>query len=139
MKKLVLLFTSLIFILSIGAQGINEDSMKDMYSGEEGKITAYISGPATMLKALEDAFEADKGDVLDIVQLGCGPLRQRVWTEAESGCINADVFWGSDPLIYEALSEKGALENYTPKGYDNLADKYKVDKPYTLVMNVMVF
>lgn len=133
MKKFVLLLTSLIFLVSIGAQGIKEESTKDVYSGEEGKITAYISGPAMMLKSLEKAFEADRGDVLDIVQLGCGPLRQRVWTESESGCINADVFWGSDPLIYEALAKKGAIESYTPIGYENLDEKYKVDKPYTLV------
>jgi len=133
MKKSILILSSFIFITSIGAQGVNEASTKDVYNGKEGKITAYISGPATMLEALEKTFEADKGDVLDIVQLGCGPLRQRVWAESESGCINADVFWGSDPLIYNVLAEKGAIEAYTPKGYENFANKYKVNKPYTLV------
>ena len=104
MKKSILILSSFIFITSIGAQGVNEASTKDVYNGKEGKITAYISGPATMLEALEKTFEADKGDVLDIVQLGCGPLRQRVWAESESGCINADVFLGIRSINLQCIS-----------------------------------
>ncbi|MGD1819900.1 MAG: ABC transporter substrate-binding protein [Pleomorphochaeta sp.] len=133
MKKIFLLVSSLFILLSLNAQGTKEDLNKQIYSGKEGKITAYISGPANMLEALENAFEEDKGDVLDIVQMGCGPLRQRVWTEAQSGSINADVFWGSDPLLYEALSKQDVLEYYIPKGYDKLANRFQIDKPYTLV------
>ncbi|MGD1823180.1 MAG: ABC transporter substrate-binding protein [Pleomorphochaeta sp.] len=133
MKKCLIIFCSFFFVASLGAKGVNEENTTQKYGGEEGKITAYISGPENMLKELEKTFEEERGDVLDIVQLGCGPLRQRVWAESETGCINADVFWGSDPLLYEALADKGLLEDYKPKGYENIDDKYKSDKPYVLV------
>ena len=105
----------------------------DIYSGKTGRITVYISGPATMISKLEKAFEKEHGDVLDIVQMGCGPLRQRVWSEMEAGQIKADVFWGSDPLIYIALDNKGALEAFTPEGIEAVRDEFLTGSSYTLI------
>jgi iron(III) transport system substrate-binding protein len=103
------------------------------YAGEAGRITVYLSGPANMLERLEQMFEETHGDVLDFVQMGCGPLRQRVWTEYESGAIVADVFWGSDPLVYIALDEAGALDDFVPSGSEALKDVFKTEHNYTLV------
>ena len=103
------------------------------YSGEEGRITVYLSGPAAMLDKLEAEFEKENGDVLEFVHMGCGPLRQRIWAEMEAGTINADVFWGSDPLIFIALDERGALENYTPSGSEILKPEFKTAGSYTLI------
>ena len=131
--KIVLL--SLLIFLPLafsGAAGVNEMNVLDD-SAQTEKIMAYISGPATMLQELEQAFEKDRGDVLDIVALGCGPLRQRVWTEYETGGILCDVFWGSDPLVYIALDAKGALQDYTPKGIEALKPEFLTDGNYTLV------
>ncbi len=103
-------------------------------SAEPAKIVAYISGPSAMLAELETAFERDRGDVLDIVALGCGPLRQRVWTEYETGGILCDVLWGSDPLVYIALDEAGALYDYVPQGIEQVKSEYRTDgASYTLV------
>ena len=104
-----------------------------VYSGEEGRITVYLSGPAAMLDKLEQTFEKENGDVLKFVHMGCGPLRQRIWAEMESGSIKADVFWGSDPLIFIALDERGALEEYLPAGIDSLKPEFKTEGNYTLV------
>ncbi len=103
------------------------------YNGEQGRITVYLSGPADMLNKLETEFEKDNGDVLDFVQMGCGPLRQRVWAEMEAGGIKADVFWGSDPLLYNALAGKGALENYKPAGIDALKPEFQTEGSFTMV------
>ncbi|MDC7125535.1 MAG: extracellular solute-binding protein [Spirochaetales bacterium] len=118
---------------SASEQSSSEVSSLSSYTGKEGRITVYLSGPAEMLKKLEGSFEADNGDVLDFVQMGCGPLRQRLWAEMEAGQINADVFWGSDPLIYIALEEHGVLEDYTPKGVENLRPELKTDSAYTYI------
>ena len=104
-----------------------------LYSGEEGQITVYLSGPADMLDKLEVEFEKENGDVLDFVQMGCGPLRQRVWTEMEAGSIKADVFWGSDPLLYNALDDKGALESYEPEGFSALKSEFQTEGNFTIV------
>lgn len=118
-------------IVSLWAGGTQETA--NTYTGTEGKITVYLSGPATMLNKLESTFEQEHGDVLDLVHMGCGPLRQRLWTELESGEIQADVFWGSDPLIYNALDDRGALEAYTPKDMEAVMDRFKTGRNYTLV------
>jgi iron(III) transport system substrate-binding protein len=109
-------------------------SEKSTYGGEEGKITVYLSGSEPMIKKLEEEFEAQRGDVLDLLHMGCGPLRQKVWTEKEAGQIQADVVWGSDPLMYKVLAKEGALEKYLPKEYDTIKPEYKIgDGYYTLV------
>ena len=109
------------------------ESHSPVYTGTKGRITVYVSGPEEMLVKLEEAFESSEGDVLDLVQMGCGPLRQRVWTEYESGGIQADVFWGSDPLIYNALDTAGALEPYTPRDTDTLKPEFITNRSYTLI------
>ncbi len=96
----------------------------DVYNGEEGKITVYVSGPAKMIEKLEEKFEEERGDVLDIYHAGCGPLRQKVWAESEAGNLQADVFWGSNPLIYYALQEKGDLEDYQSEEIANTKDEF---------------
>jgi len=128
MKKYFVLLFLFVLTLSLFAEG-----KKETYYGEEGKITVYLSGPANMLNKLEVEFEKEQGDVLDFVQLGCGPLRQRVWTEMEAGQIRADVFWGSDPLVYNALDQKGALEAYQPMEIDKVKKEFLTDKNYILV------
>lgn len=112
----------------------NEDG-KGKYHGKEGKITVYLSGPEQMLNKIESEFETVNGDVLDLVILGCGPLRQKVWTEKQAGQIQADVVWGSDPLLYYALQDEGNLAQYSPKEYDNLKEEYKVGDNYYTIVN----
>ncbi|MBI9109446.1 MAG: extracellular solute-binding protein [Spirochaetales bacterium] len=125
---LVLVITSSVLVW---AEGRQESALS--YPGIEGRIKVYLSGPADMLDKLEGLFEEERGDVLEFVHMGCGPLRQRIWAEMESGMINADVLWGSDPLIYMALNERGKLEEYRPKGYENLKEEFQTEAGYTYV------
>ncbi|MCT4543581.1 MAG: extracellular solute-binding protein [Vallitalea sp.] len=111
-----------------------EASSSKGYHGKEGKITIYLSGPEAMLDKIEKEFETDNGDVLDLVKLGCGPLRQKVWTEKQAGQIQADIVWGSDPLLYQALKGEGDLVKYIPKDFEMIQEKYQVgDSFYTIV------
>ncbi len=105
-----------------------KEEVKDAYDGVEGKITVYVSGPEKMIQKLEEKFEEERGDVIEIYHSGCGPLRQKVWTECEAGQIHADVFWGSNPLIYYMLSEKGELEAYKSPELENLKPEFKLDQ-----------
>ncbi len=75
----------------------------------DGKILVYLSGPEAMLTKLEEGFEADRGDVADFLIMSCGEVRSKVWTEYEAGEVQADVVWGSDPLIYNKLDDEGLL------------------------------
>ncbi|MDD4843506.1 MAG: extracellular solute-binding protein [Anaerotignum sp.] len=75
----------------------------------DGKILVYLSGPEAMLTTLEEKFEAERGDVADFQIMSCGEVRSKVWTEKEAGKIQADVVFGSDPLIFNKLDEEGLL------------------------------
>lgn len=98
------------------------------------RIRVYLSGPAAMVQQLEKSFEAGRGDVLEMFHAGCGPLRQKVWTEVASGNVRADVFFGSNPLIYERFRNMGVLEAYESPEEKNLRDEYRLDHhDYTLV------
>jgi iron(III) transport system substrate-binding protein len=125
--------TVLLLLVVFNLHGGGQEESPASYSGTEGKITVYISGPEEMLTKLEEAFETDRGDVLELVHMGCGPLRQRVWAESESGGIKADVFWGSDPLIYMALGKKEALEEYHSPEAKNLKAEYLTEGNFYLI------
>lgn len=113
-----------------GQTSKNADSSSN--SGE--KITVYLSGPEEMLNKLEEAFEEENGDVCDFVIMSCGELRSKVWTESEAGSIQADVIWGSDPLVYNLLDAKGALEPLEIADIASISEAFIVgDKNYALV------
>ena len=121
--------------IPVGATRTEELPSPTRYSGEQGRITWYVSGPASMLEALEKGFERDRGDLVDVVAMGCGPLRQRVWMEAHSGEIRADVFWGSDPLIYHALDRHHLLDelHIADETSAAIAPVYRSNHNYALV------
>lgn len=91
------------------------------------KITVYISGPENMINKLEEEFEADRGDVADFLIMSCGQLRSKVWTEKEAGQIQADVVFGSDPLIYNMLDDEGLLDSIDIKNSEMIADEFKLE------------
>ncbi len=98
------------------------------------KILVYLSGPEEMLNALEAGFEAERGDVADFLIMSCGEVRSKVWTEKEAGAIQADVVWGSDPLIYNRLDDEGLLCDLS--GIENAAainGEYATDHHYLYV------
>lgn len=101
-------------------------------SGE--RITVYLSGPEQMLNKLEEAFEEENGDVCDFVIMSCGQLRSKVWAESEAGAIQADVVWGSDPLLYNLLDNEDLLEPLTITDVESINKAYMIeDKNYALV------
>lgn len=98
------------------------------------KILVYLSGPEVMLTKLEEGFEANRGDVVDFLIMSCGEVRSKVWTEKEAGEIQADVVWGSDPLIYNKLDDEGLLCDLS--SIENTAyinDEYNTSHGYLFV------
>ena len=135
MKKIIILLLSIIAIFSlVSCSGKDESSSNISEDESKGKILVYLSGPEEMLNKLETLYEKDNGDVLDFNILSCGQLRSKTWAESEAGKINADVIWGSDPLLYNKLDEENLLMPLTLKEEDNLQDRFLLsDKNYTYV------
>jgi len=90
-----------------------------------GKVLLYVSGPEKMIGQVEAAFEAERGDVLEVFHTGSGPLMQKVWMEMTVGSIQADLVWGGEPMMYFSLAEKGFLQTYYPDDYDQLLEEYQ--------------
>jgi iron(III) transport system substrate-binding protein len=98
------------------------------------KILIYISGPEAMINKLEEQFEEQNGDVCDFVKMSCGQIRSKVWAEKEACKIQADVIWGSDPLIYNKLDDAELLMPLKLKDADSINEQFKVsDRNYALV------
>lgn len=119
MKKLVLLLISALVIFYIAGceptpetnkqEQVTAKSEKSVLVAEQEKILVYMAGSEAMLNKLEATFEKIYGDVLDISIMSCGHLRRKVWAESQAGDIQADVFWGSNPLLYNKLDAIGKL------------------------------
>lgn len=101
----------------------------------EEKIILYISGPQEMVKMLETEFEKEYGDVLNVYHTGCGPLRQKIWTEMMAGSIQADLIWGAEPIMYYALKEKGKLLQYKSDEIKHLKAEYIYGDGYFTAVN----
>lgn len=111
-----------------------QEASEDVAVTEDGKIAVYLSGPEAMITKLEETFEEEHGDVLDMTIMSCGQLRSKVWTESEAGEIQADVIWGSDPIVYNVLDEKEALEPADYINFDGVNADYVWDgKNYAIV------
>ncbi|KGG80919.1 hypothetical protein Y919_03575 [Caloranaerobacter azorensis H53214] len=155
MKKLALVLVISVLVFSVvGCNANNEtgsqtdiknqsEEVKDLNNDEDKnktldeKIIVYVSGPEEMINKLEETFEAERGDVIDMIKMSCGQVRSKVWAEQESGKIQADIIWGSDPLIYNKLEEKNLLEKVNIEDIQNIKDikdEYVLkDKNYILV------
>ncbi len=113
------------------SENLNSESTDEE---SNGKILVYISGPEAMINKLEEAFEEEHGDVSDMLKMSCGQIRSKVWTEQEAGKIQADIVWGSDPLIYNKLDDKGLLQKITLNDISNIKEEFIVaDRNYILV------
>lgn len=142
MKKILL--SLLVFSAILSVFGCEPASEKDkqveqkviekeaLSKGE--KILVYMAGSEAMLNKLEATFEKTHGDVLDVSIMSCGHLRRKVWAESQAGDIQADVFWGSNPLLYNKLDALGKL---APLHLSNLSDVKQEfiwpDKNYQLI------
>lgn len=131
------------------ATGMEEEAdSSDAAETGDGKILVYLSGPEAMLTALEEGFEAERGDVADFLIMSCGEVRSKVWTEKEAGEIQADVVWGSDPLIYNKLDDEGLLQDLSSiENAAYISDEFATDHNYlyvneryiTIIYNTDVF
>lgn len=151
MKKIISLLLVLTMSFSLAACGSDAASKDETNSGQvdntktQGqedtshaageKLLVYMSGPEAMINKLEEGFEEENGDILDITIMGCGQLRNKVWAESEAGSIQADIFIGSDPILYEKLQEKDMLQNFEIKEKENLLERFNLEEKNYALMN----
>ena len=156
MKKTLILISVLVFVLAFGGcsqqaatptdvveqatpakeptEPQQEATPEPEQAASNEKILIYLSGPEAMIDKLEAEFEAENGDVCDFVKMSCGQVRSKVWAEKEAGSIQADVIWGSDPLLYNKLDDEGLLQSVKLKDQEKIQEKFVVNgRAYALV------
>jgi iron(III) transport system substrate-binding protein len=92
----------------------------------DANITVYIS-PDSLGLALEEAFEAEHGDVLIIVG---GSWCRKLKAEQEAGDIQADVIYGAEPIFFKGLAKTKALMAYTSPQAANIKSEYQWDNGF---------
>jgi iron(III) transport system substrate-binding protein len=93
---------------------------------DDVQINVYIS-PDSLGQALEEAFEAQHGDVLGVVG---GSWCRKLNSELEAGDIQADVIYGAEPIYYRGLASKDALFAYTSPEVANLIPELQWDNGF---------
>ena len=99
---------------------------------DASKVAVYIS-PDSLGVALEEAFEAEHGDVIDIIG---GPWCRKLKSEQEAGEIQADIIYGAEPIFFMELADVGALLAYTPSEAANSIEAYQWDNGYYSVADL---
>ena len=129
MKKIVLAIgLFLVKFMFVGCNGNSSTTLSTNGNDDNSKVLVYMSGPEVMINSLESTFEETHGDVLDITILSCGQLRDKVWTESQSGEIEADIFFGSDPILFNKLDDQNKLEELSLTEFDMISSSYKVNE-----------
>jgi len=147
-KKILLVLTTIIIFSFVGCNSsqntksdeeteVNDtilENGEDDEKDSQDRIIVYLSGPEAMITNLEEEFEKENGDVLDMNIMSCGQLRSKVWAESQAGSIQADVIWGSDPLIYNKLDDLKLLMPLNIKEFEKISSQYLwAGKNYALV------
>jgi len=90
----------------------------------DAKLTVYTAIEADQLKAYQEAFNADHPDIeINWVRDSTGIVTAKLLAEKENP--QADVVWGLAATSLVLLKTEGMLEPYEPKGFDQIAAKYR--------------
>lgn len=113
-------------VVEDSTEEITVDSQAESQEEEMSKVTVYIS-PDSLGAALEEVFEAEHGDVIDIVG---GPWCRKLKSEQEAGEIQADVIFGAEPIFFRELADTGALLAYTSPEVTSSLPAYQWDNGF---------
>jgi iron(III) transport system substrate-binding protein len=102
-------------------------------AAQEGVKIAFYCSPDSLGMALEQAFEAEHGDVLNYIG---GPWCRKLKSEQEAGDIVADVIYGAEPIFYDELVLEGALHEYASPEEANLMTSYQWGTSYYTIADL---
>jgi len=99
----------------------------------DGPRIAFYASPDSLGAALEKAFEAEHGDVLDYIG---GPWCRKLKSEQEAGDIVADVIYGAEPIFYDELVLDGVLYPYVSPEATHLESAYQFGGGYYTIADL---
>jgi iron(III) transport system substrate-binding protein len=91
-------------------------------------LTLYTCLSDESVQPIIEAFEArDDGGQVDLFRAPTGELNARVAADARSGGLQADVFWGCDPLTVQALVDQDLVGGWTPPEADAVPEEFRTE------------
>ena len=91
-------------------------------------ITLYTCLSDESIQPVLAAFEKSAdGAPVDLFRAPTGELNARVAADVRSGGLQADVFWGCDPLTVQALADQGLVGGWTPPEADAIPEEFRTD------------
>jgi iron(III) transport system substrate-binding protein len=88
-------------------------------------VVLYTCISDESIQPVIEAFEArDDGGEVDLFRAPTGELNARVAADIRSGGLQADVFWGCDPLTVQALVDQGLVGGWTPDA-EGIPDEFR--------------
>jgi iron(III) transport system substrate-binding protein len=104
------------------------DAGADSGGGEPRALTLYTCLSDESIQLVVQAFEArDDGGRVELFRAPTGELNARVAADVRSGGLQADVFWGCDPLTVQALVDQGLVGGWTPPEADALPEEFRTE------------
>ncbi|WP_167761618.1 extracellular solute-binding protein [Blastococcus sp. CT_GayMR19] len=102
----------------------------DADAGADGEqpepITLYTCLSDESIQPVLAAFEESEGGApVDLFRAPTGELNARVAADVRSGGLQADVFWGCDPLTVQALVASDLVGGWTPPEADAIPEEFR--------------
>ena len=114
-------------LLALTACG-DADAGADSGSAESRALTLYTCLSDESIQPLIAAFEdSDPGGRVELFRAPTGELNARVAADVRSGGLQADVFWGCDPLTVQALVDQDLVGGWTPEEAAAIPEDYRTD------------
>ena len=97
-------------------------------SADPRSLTLYTCLSDESIQPLVAAFEeGDRGGQVELFRAATGELNARVAADVRSGGLQADVFWGCDPLTVQSLVDQDLVGGWTPAEADHIPEEYRTD------------
>src|SRR4051812_48074720 len=91
-------------------------------------VTLYTCLSDESIQPVIAAFEKrESGAQVDLFRAPTGELNARVAADVRSGGLQADVFWGCDPLTVQSLVDQHLVGGWTPPDADALPSEFRTD------------
>ena len=97
-------------------------------TGQTEQLTLYTCLSDQSIQPVIAAFQkSDAGAHVDLFRAPTGELNARVAADVRSGGLQADVFWGCDPLTVQSLVDQHLVGGWTPPDADALPSEFRTD------------
>ena len=91
-------------------------------------LTLYTCLSDESIQPVIEAFEdGAPGTQVDLFRAPTGELNARVAADVRSGGLQADVFWGCDPLTVQSLVDQDLVGGWTPPEAEDIPAEFRTD------------